>query len=77
MQNKRWKRLAKKVQGECLRINGACRKCNYCSECDRLEDEYDGNFKFDDDGVFILDLRKAYDAMKVYQGQDYLVNRVF
>ena len=76
MQNKRWKRAAKKVQGECMRLNGRCEKCNYYLECNRLEDEYDGNFKFDDDGVFILDIRKAYDAMKVFNGPDYLINRV-
>ena len=77
MQNKRWKRAAKKVIGECMRINGACSKCRYMSQCDRLDDEYEGNFKFTDYGVPIVDIRKAYDAMKVYQGKDYLVNRVF
>lgn len=77
MKNKRWKRAVKKVQGECLRLNGACRKCKYIDECDRLEEEYEGNFKFNDSGVFILDIRKAYDAMKVFNGPDYLINRVF
>ena len=77
MKNKRWKRAAKKVQGECLRLNGACMKCKYIEGCDRLEEEYNDNFKFNDSGAFILDIRKAYDAMKVYQGQDYLVNRIF
>ena len=77
MKNKRWKRADKKVQVECMRLDGACGKCNYHLECDRLEEEYDDNFKFNNSGVFILDIRKAYDAMKVFNGPDYLINRVF
>ena len=73
MQNKRWKRAAKKVQGECLRLNGACMKCKYIEGCDRLEEEYNDNFKFNNLGVFILDIRKAYDAMKVFNKKEYFI----
>ena len=73
MQNKRWKRAAKRVQGECMRLNGACKRCKYITQCDRLEEEYNDNFKFNNSGVFVLDLRKAYDAMKVFNGKEYFV----
>ena len=73
MQNKRWKRAAKRVQGECMRLDGACKVCKYIAQCDRLEEEYNDDFKFNNSGVFVLDLRKAYDAMKVFNGKEYFV----
>ena len=73
MKNKRWKRAAKKVQGECMRLNGACKRCKYTTQCDRLEEEYNDDFKFNNSGVFVLDLRKAYDAMKVFNGKEYFI----
>lgn len=84
MQNKRWKRAAKKLIGRCMATSN-CSKCGCEKECDRLFDEYDGEvdikinsgYKSNVKANIKVDIRKAYNAMKVFNGPDYLINRVF
>lgn len=33
MKNKRWKRLAKRINGECFKGHYPCNKCKYVHEC--------------------------------------------
>ena len=67
MKNKRWKRATKRVIGECQRVTGKCVYCNYRKECDRLEEGYDGHLRFSRAFSIIVDIREAYDIMKVCQ----------